>query len=137
MVVERYRFVRDALRIAIEPMPALRLVAEADDVHKAVGLIMNEAPDVILLDVDWPSLDGLAAAPLLRRAAPGACIVMYSSDPEFETADPGFRAGHAALDAGADAYLSAAATLEEMVALLHAVPDTYSRRWERLEQLTG
>jgi DNA-binding NarL/FixJ family response regulator len=136
MVVERYRFVRDALRIVIDPVPGLSLVAEADDVYEAIDRVTDEEPDVILLDVDWPSLDGLAAAPLLRQAAPGACVVMYSSDPEFETADPGFRAGDAALDAGADAYLAAAATLEEMVAVLQAIPDTY-RRWERQEQLTG
>jgi DNA-binding NarL/FixJ family response regulator len=122
MVVEGYRFVREALRIAIDPVPGVELVAEASDGSEAVGLAVDENPDVILLDVDWPSLDGVAAAPLLRRAVPEALIVMYSSEPEFEAAEPWFDATEAAIAAGADAYLTAAATLEEMVAVLHATP---------------
>ena len=137
MVVERYRFVRDALRIAIEPMPGLELVAEADDVHKAVDLVTDEAPDVILLDVDWPCLDGLAAAPLLRQALPDVLIVMYSSEPEFETHDRGFDAAEAAITAGADAYLTAAATLEEMVGALHMAAVSPRRERDLEEELVG
>ena len=121
MVVERYRFVRDAMRVAIARAPDLDLVADAGDVVEAIGLAMDHEPDVIVLDVDWPSLQGLAAAPCLRKAVPGACIVMYSSDPDFET-DPELEAAHAAIAGGADAYLAASSTLEEMMALLQSVP---------------
>src|SRR5437016_5770897 len=56
MVVERYRFVRDAMRVAIARAPDLDLVADAGDVVEAIGLAMDHEPDVIVLDVDWPSL---------------------------------------------------------------------------------
>ena len=121
MVVERYRFVRDAMRVAIARAPDLDLVADAGDVVEAIGLAMDHEPDVIVLDVDWPSLQGLAAAPCLRKAVPGACIVMYSSEPDFEHPDAEDAAG-TAIAAGADAYLRAASTLEEMVTLLQAAP---------------
>jgi len=137
IVVERYEFVRDALRIAIHPMPGLELVAEASNASEAVGLAVDENPDVILLDVDWPSLDGLAIAPLLRQVVPAALIVMYSSEPEFETHDRGFDAAEAAMAAGADVYLTAAATLEEMVAALHATPATWRRERHLEEELVG
>jgi DNA-binding NarL/FixJ family response regulator len=129
MVVERYRFVRDALRIAIAPVAGLELVVETGDADEAVCLAMDQEPDVIVLDVGWPSLEGLAAAPRLREVAPQACIVMYSSDPEFEAGYHGFEAGGAAITGGADAYLPAASTLKEMVALLLAVPSSTGRAW--------
>jgi DNA-binding NarL/FixJ family response regulator len=137
MVVERYAFVREALRIAIHPMPRLELVAEARSGTEAVGLAIEEEPGVILLDVDWPSLAGLAAIPLLRGAVPDALIVAYSSEPEFESARPGFDAGGAAIAAGADAYLTAAATLEEMVAVLQAGLACSTREWDLEAELAG
>lgn len=136
MVVERYRCVRDTLRIAIHPMPGLELVAEASDATEAAGLAMDHEPDVILLDVDWPSLAGLGAVPVLRLAAPQALIVMYSSEPAFEHRNGEDAAGFA-IAAGADAYLTAAATLEEMVTLLQAPPEPSPRRPDREELLNA
>jgi two-component system uhpT operon response regulator UhpA len=137
MVVERYAFVRDALRIALHPMPRLQLVAEARNATEAVGLAIDEEPGVILLDVDWPSLAGLAGIPLLRGAVPGALIVAYSSEPEFESAQPGFDPAAASIAAGADAYLTATATLEEMVAMLQAGSACWMGECELEEALTG
>ena len=136
-MVERYRVVRDALRIAIGPMPGLELVAEASNASEAVALAIEEEPEVILLDVDWPSLDGLAAAVPLRQAVPEALIVMYSSDPEFETHGAGFDAAAVAISAGADAYLTARATLGEMVAALYAAPSSSRCQREFAEELVG
>ena len=135
MVVERYRCVRDTLRIAIHPMPGLELVAEAGDPTEAAGLAMDHEPDVILVDVDWPSLAGFGAVPVLRLAVPQALIVMYSSEPEFEYTDPEGAAG-AAIAAGADAYVTAASTFDEMVTLLKARPDSSDRRPDREVLLT-
>jgi DNA-binding NarL/FixJ family response regulator len=134
MVVERYRCVRDMLRIAIHPMPGLEVVAEAGDATEAAGLAMEHEPDVILLDVDWPSLAGFGAVPLLRLAVPQALIVMYSSEPDFEHPDPEDAAA-TAIAAGADAYLTAASTLEEMVTLLQAAPACPRYERDLLEEL--
>jgi DNA-binding NarL/FixJ family response regulator len=118
-------------------MPGLELVAEASNASEAVALAIEEEPGVILLDVDWPSLDGLAAAVPLRQAVPEALIVMYSSDPEFETRGAGFDAAAVAISAGADAYLTARATLEEMVAALYAAPNSSRCQRELAEELVG
>lgn len=55
------------------------VVGDASDGHQAVERAREHRPDVVLLDAAMPRLGGLDALPLLRRAAPGARVVMFTA----------------------------------------------------------
>lgn len=90
-----------------------QVVAEAADGEEAIEQARIQQPDVVLLDVSMPVLDGLEALPGIRSAAPGAVVIMLSG---FDSAT----AASQALEAGAHAYL----TKEDLVASL--VPEIRS-----------
>lgn len=74
------------------------VVGEAGDGAEAVTIAEREKPDLVLMDIAMPVMDGLEAVPLVRGVAPGSTIVMLSGFPA-RTAEAG------ALEAGAHAYL--------------------------------
>ncbi len=96
------------MRLAIEP--DLLVVGEAADGVRAVELAVKLQPDVVLMDLRLPDLDGLGATSAIRRLAPHSAVVvltLYSDPPLRARAD---EAGAAALVekcAGGDALLAA------------------------------
>lgn len=89
--------------------PGVQVVAEAADGREAVALARQYEPDLIVLDLAMPVLDGVSALPLLREAAPRSRIVVLSAIPRER--DPG------ALALGAAAYV------EKTIATDRLVPD--------------
>ncbi len=89
---------RGVLRRLLERDPDIVVVAEADDGARAVDLAAEVAPDVVLMDVSMPGLDGLEATYALKKRLPGITVLMLSvGDKEHEIA--------AGLAGGASAYL--------------------------------
>lgn len=74
------------------------VIGEASDGEQGVSAAHVNQPDLVLLDLAMPVMDGLEALPLVHDAAPNAVVVVLTGFPGDET-----RA--AAFDAGADAYL--------------------------------
>jgi DNA-binding NarL/FixJ family response regulator len=70
---------RAGVRAILSSDPELDVVAEAGDGRQAVDLAISHHPDVALLDIRMPRLDGLAAAAEIRRAAPGTAVVMLTT----------------------------------------------------------
>ena len=89
---------RMLLRITLERSDGFDVVAEARDGLEAVEQARVHQPDLVILDLSMPNLDGLEALPLIRQAAPDARVVVLSG---FD-AD---RMASAAMAAGAVAYL--------------------------------
>jgi DNA-binding NarL/FixJ family response regulator len=100
--------IRVLLRILIEVDDRLRLVGEATDGRQALELVAAEQPDVLLLDLSMPGLDGLQVLTELRQRAPAPRVIVYSgfSGPEIR---------EAALRAGADDFLLKGAEPNEIV----------------------
>ena len=71
--------IRAGVRAILAADPGIDVVAEAADGHEAVDLTLRHRPDVTLLDIRMPRLDGLAAAAELRRTAPGTGVVMLTT----------------------------------------------------------
>ena len=71
---------RALLRALFEDGSAARVVGEAADGVEAVALTLAHAPDLVLLDVHMPRLDGLQAAEQTREAAPETAIVLHTSE---------------------------------------------------------
>ncbi|MCX5376234.1 response regulator transcription factor [Streptomyces sp. NBC_00091] len=74
--------VRAGLSTLLETAADLRVVAEARDGHEALHLTRLHAPDVILLDVRMPGVDGISALPHLVRLAP-VLMLTYSQESEI------------------------------------------------------
>ncbi len=98
MVVDDHHLVRAGLASLIDATEDLRVLAQASDGQAAVDLVQTVRPDVVLMDLSMPVMDGVQATRLLLRAAPATRIVILTSftDPD-RVAD--------ALVAGAVGYL--------------------------------
>ena len=89
-------------------------MATAKEGQEAVAVAQTSQPDLVLLDIAMPIMDGMQALPLIREAAPQAVVVMLSGYP-FETA------GQGALDAGAHGYLEKANLVKSLVPQLEQI----------------
>ena len=69
-----------AVQTLLETSGSCDLVGTAADGAKAISLCEELQPDVVILDVRLPELDGISAAAEIRRAAPGTRIIIYSGD---------------------------------------------------------
>ena len=79
MLVDDSAIVRGFMRRWIDEDPRVELVKACSDGQQAVNDAANVRPDVIVLDIEMPNMDGLTALPQLRKAAPDARIVMAST----------------------------------------------------------
>ncbi len=79
MFADHSAIVRGFMRRWIEDDHRIELVRACSDGAQAVADVAACRPDVIVLDIDMPNMDGLTALPLLRKAAPDARIVMAST----------------------------------------------------------
>ena len=105
---------RALIRGAVESTGTLRVIGEAADGPSAVAGVLRTRPDVVLLDISMPDVDGLEVLRLLRERAPATPVVIFSA----LSAAPVVRA---ARELGASAYVVKGAPLHEVTqALLDA-----------------
>jgi DNA-binding NarL/FixJ family response regulator len=98
LLVDDEALVRVGLRMILETADDLTVVGDADDGRAAIDAVDRYRPDVVLMDIRMPRLDGLAATAAIRaRPQPPSVVVLTT----FDTDDDVFRA----LDAGAIGFL--------------------------------
>ena len=114
LLVEDHRMVREALREVLTKVPDMEVVGEAGDAHGCMELARTLSPDVIVLDIRLPDLNGIEVAARLRDAGNTAKIVALSafSDKRFVTE---------MLRSGASAYVTKSAAGTELVRAIRAV----------------
>ncbi|WP_284614755.1 response regulator [Aquabacterium humicola] len=114
MLVEDHRLVREALRDTLAREADIRVVAEAGDAATALALAREWVPDVIVLDIGLPDVNGIETAARLRDARLSTRIIALSaySDKRFVTE---------MLRAGAAAYVTKSAAGTDLVAAIRAV----------------
>jgi len=98
LIADDQELVRAGFAMIIDSRDDLEVVGEAGDGRSAVALAAEVRPDVILMDVRMPGMDGIAAARQLARAGHPARIIMLTT---FDLDEPVF----AALRAGASGFL--------------------------------
>lgn len=99
LVADDHPAMRGALARLVREHDALELVGEAPDGHQALTMIEALAPDVALLDVRMPGLDGLAVLRAVRSRAPHVRVLLISGSDDSEIA-------HEAIGSGAAGFLS-------------------------------
>jgi NarL family two-component system response regulator LiaR len=87
--------VRQGLRTFLDLQPDVEVAGEAADGEEAVEAARALAPDVVLLDLAMPRLDGVAALPRLREAAPAARVIVLTSFGEDDRLFAALRGGAA------------------------------------------
>jgi DNA-binding NarL/FixJ family response regulator len=81
VVADDYDDVRLLVRIELEVSGLFEVVGEAANGQEAVSLVARHHPDVILLDLVMPVMNGLEAFPLIRRASPSTKVLGFTSFP--------------------------------------------------------
>ncbi|WP_188194155.1 response regulator [Nonomuraea sp. SYSU D8015] len=105
--------IRAGVRAILSATPDVEVVAEAADGHEAVEQARAYRPDVVLLDIRMPVLDGLSAAAELRRVVPETAVVMLTTFGEDEYVA-------AALEAGVSGFLLKSGDPYELMAAVRA-----------------
>jgi DNA-binding NarL/FixJ family response regulator len=95
LIADDHAVVRQGLRTFLDLQEDVEVVGEAADGEAAVAEAWRAAPDVVLLDLAMPKLDGVAALPRLREAAPAARVIVLTSFGEDERLFAALRAGAA------------------------------------------
>ena len=117
VLVDDMAELRTMIRVTLERSGHFTVVGEAGDGQAAIDVVGAEQPDLVLLDVAMPVMDGLEALPHLRRSAPAAKVVMLSAFSEA-------RLGADAAARGASAYLEKGLAPPALVARLLEVLGT-------------
>jgi DNA-binding NarL/FixJ family response regulator len=120
LLVDDHALVRSGLRALIEAFPGVKVVAEAADGNAALELVARERPDVVLMDVTMPELNGLEATTRVIRKFPEVRVLVLSMHAEEEYVG-------LALRAGAAGYLLKDASASELELAIRSVArgDTY------------
>ncbi|TET55510.1 MAG: response regulator transcription factor [Anaerolineales bacterium] len=95
LLVDDQQLVREGLRVLLDMVPDVRVVGEASNGAEAVELARRLKPDVVLMDVRMPELDGVAATRLIRSACPEVRVLILTTFDDDEYVFEGLRAGAA------------------------------------------
>jgi two-component system, NarL family, response regulator DegU len=94
ILADDHRMLREGLRRSLEEH-GLEVLAEASDGAEAVRLAQELSPDVVLMDLSMPVLDGIAATRLVRQRAPETQVVILTMHSDDESVARAIRAGAA------------------------------------------
>ncbi len=109
VVVDDTPDLRELLRLALERAGDFQVVGEAGNGREAVEVVRQLRPDVVLLDIAMPVMDGLEALPLVREVCPAATVVMLSG---FGSTEMTTRA----IEGGAHGYIQKGQSLKSTIA---------------------
>jgi DNA-binding NarL/FixJ family response regulator len=114
LVVDDHFLFAEMLMLAIEAEPRFEVVGYAANGHEAIELAAWLRPDVVLMDIDMPVMNGIEATPRVLAASPASNVVIVSSSDDPE-------ARNEAQVAGAVGYLSKASSANDLIRAVEGV----------------
>lgn len=116
LLADDHTVMRSGLRLLLERQPNLTVVGEAADGRQAVELAASEKPDVVVMDIAMPHLNGVEAARQIVNRAPLTAVVILSmhSDESYVIRS---------LKAGARAYLLKDSAESDLISAIHAITE--------------
>jgi DNA-binding NarL/FixJ family response regulator len=111
LIVDDHEVVREGLRLSLSRASHIRVVGEASDGQSAVELVQRRKPQVVVMDVRMPGMDGLEATKAILKVAPDTAVLIFTAYSERSLLARG-------LESGAKGYILKEAPHE---ALLRAI----------------
>ncbi|MCL5045343.1 MAG: response regulator transcription factor [Actinobacteria bacterium] len=114
LLVDDHTILREGIKMLLEAQPDVEVVGEAEDGEEAVAKARALKPDVVLMDVAMPKLNGLEATRQIKKEDPGAQVLILSMHETEEYILP-------ILEAGASGYVVKQTAAQELVSAIRAV----------------
>src|SRR3954454_5680328 len=93
LIADDHEIVRKGVRDVIEDHPGWQVCAEAEDGQQALALALKEKPDIAVLDVSLPLLNGVALTRRLHHDCPSIRVLLFTMHDDDETVSTGLAAG--------------------------------------------
>ena len=120
LLVDDQSFVRRFISKSIEPISNLNIVGTADNGQEAIAQVELLQPDVVLIDLEMPGMDGVTATEIISQRFPDCKILILSSHEESDRLQ-------SALRAGANGYLLKGSPVEELTNAIYSVYKGYTQ----------
>jgi DNA-binding NarL/FixJ family response regulator len=128
VLVDDSEDLRDALRLALSSQGDFTVVGEAADGQSGVAVAAEQQPDVVLLDIAMPDMDGLQALTAIRHQSPDSTVIIMTGYPETVAAA-------AAVELGAHGFIRKGGDVAQLRELIREIvqhhEESRSRRRER------
>jgi DNA-binding NarL/FixJ family response regulator len=118
LIVDDHPLFRDGLQKALDLEDDIQVLAQAEDGEKALEAARRLQPDVVLLDVNLPTLNGLQVARLLKQERPGIAVIVLTAYHDAQQVLHAMRAG-------ASAYCPKDITPDKLVGIIREVSSGY------------
>lgn len=114
IIADDHDLVREAMRSLLNSEPDLRIIDEAKDGQETIELTRIQLPDLVLMDVRMPKMNGFEATQMIKEELPTTKVLIWSAyeDPLFVSE---------AVRAGADGYVLKLSLLQEQLAAIRGV----------------
>lgn len=116
LIVEDHQMTLVGLKMLLEKNQGVDVVGEASNGLEAVNLAGTTQPDIILMDIGLPEMDGIEATQKIKQSHPGMRIIMLTSKDNEQDV-------FASLSAGADAYCMKGISIDSLTSAIEAVKE--------------
>jgi DNA-binding NarL/FixJ family response regulator len=113
LIADDHSVVRSGLRLLLQSSPDFTVVAEAEDGEDAVALVDRHKPDVVIMDISMPKLNGIEATGIMKQANPDLKIIILTVHEDEEYV-------YQMLRAGASGYVLKSAGKKEIFAAIES-----------------
>jgi two-component system response regulator NreC len=93
LIVDDHAFIRRGIQTILNPFPQWKLCGEAENGKDAIRMASELEPEVIIMDVSMPELNGIEATRAIHKAQPGIKIILLTLHESAELLRTAFRAG--------------------------------------------
>jgi DNA-binding NarL/FixJ family response regulator len=114
LIVDDHEVVREGLRLSLSRSPHIRVIGEAPDGATAIALTERRKPDVVIMDVRMPGMDGLEATKQISEQTPDSAVLIFTAYSERSLLSRG-------LESGAKGYILKEAPHETLLRAIEKV----------------